>query len=508
MPALRRAARTGQTPPEVASAHVTVDRDDRPTRPNPIVDPPVVTPPVASAPVAGPAPADSVADLSAGIPAAPPAGAGVTVDGIPKLTRRRDFRVLGGVAGGIADHLHVRVLWVRVAFVLLGLMSGAGVLAYGLLWIFVPQASPGTPAPQPASPVERRQALGIAAVGVAILIVVAALGLGDSLGVVLGPLGLAAIGAAFIWREADDARRARWRRSAAGIVGPSRASWWRLIGGCVLVVGGLSVFALGQVDFTAVQSALLAVVLTLVGVAVITIPWWVRLVRDLGDERQGRIREKERAEIAAHLHDSVLQTLALIQRQAGDGKEVLRLARSQERQLRTWLYGPAGYAAGHGPADSPAPVDQTFAASLAEAAGEVEDTYNKSVTPVIVGDTGMDQHLNALVAASREAMVNAAKHAAGRGHQRLRRDRGRHRQRVRPGPRRRLRSGRGGIGPARAGRVDPWSDGAARRHCDRAVVAGQRHRDRVDDSRARPRFRHRTRADRRRNSQRQEEPTS
>ena len=98
--------------------------------------PPVAPPPVASA---GPAPADSVADLSAAAQPAPPAGAGVTVDGIPKLTRRRDFRVLGGVAGGIADHLHVRVLWVRVAFVLLGLMSGAGVLAYGLLWIFVPR---------------------------------------------------------------------------------------------------------------------------------------------------------------------------------------------------------------------------------------------------------------------------------------------------------------------------------------------------------------------------------
>jgi len=374
----------------VPAAQAPIEADDRPTGPIPIVTPP-----------GGPLP-----DVGPG-----PARPGLTADGIPKLTRRRDYRVLGGVAGGIADHLRVRVLWVRVAFVLLALLGGAGVLAYGLLWVFVPQASPDAPAPQPASPVERRQALGIAAVGVAILIVGAALGLGQTLGVVLGPLGLAAIGAAFIWREADDARRARWRRTAAGIVGPSRASLWRLIGGCVLVVGGLSVFALGQLDFTAVRSALLAVVLTLVGVAVITIPWWVRLVRDLGDERQARVRERERAEIAAHLHDSVLQTLALIQRQAGDSREVQRLARSQERQLRTWLYGPAGYAAGYGSTDSPAPVDQTFAASLAEAAGEVEDTYNKSVTPVIVGDAGMDQHLNALVAATREAMVNAAKHA-------------------------------------------------------------------------------------------------
>ena len=407
MPALHRARRTGTILPADVVASAPVEPDGPATHPIPVV-------PMASPPTPVDPPVSAAPDPVAAADPLPSTGSAYTQDGIPRLTRRRDYRVLGGVAGGIADHLHVRVLWVRVAFVLLALMAGAGILAYGLLWIFVPQASPGAPAPQPASPQERRQAVGIAAVGVAVMIVAAALGLGDTLGGVLGPLGLAAIGAAFIWREADDARRARWRRSAAGIVGPSKGAWLRLVGGCVLVVGGLSVFALGQTDFSAVRSALLAVVLTLVGVAVITIPWWVRLVRDLGDERQGRIREKERAEIAAHLHDSVLQTLALIQRQAGDGKEVQRLARSQERQLRTWLYGPAGYAAGYGSAmstESTGAVDQTFAASLAEAAGEVEDTYNKSVTPVIVGDAGMDQHLNALVAAAREAMVNAAKHA-------------------------------------------------------------------------------------------------
>ncbi len=177
----------------------------------------------------------------------------------------------------------------------------------------------------------------------------------------------------------------------------------------VLVVGGLSVFALGQTDFTAVRSALIAVVLTLVGVAIITIPWWIRLVRDLGDERRERIREKERAEIAAHLHDSVLQTLALIQRQAGDNREVLRLARGQERELRSWLYGPAGYASPEGA--GPSAPSTTFAAALANAAGEVEDTYAVAVSPVVVGDAAMGPHLAALVAAAREAMVNAAKHA-------------------------------------------------------------------------------------------------
>ncbi len=340
---------------------------------------------------------------------APPPSRRFTPDGLPKLTRRQEGSIVGGVAGGIADHLRVPVLWVRVTFALLAVMAGAGVLGYALLWIFVPQG-PSSPdeAPRPASAIERRQAYGIAAVGVALLIVATALGFGEVLTWVLGPLGLAAIGAAFIWREADEGRRARWRRTAAGIVGPTTGSWWRLVGGCLLVVGGLSVFALGQLDFTAVRSALIAVVLTLVGVAIITIPWWLRLIRDLGDERRGRIQERERAEIAAHLHDSVLQTLALIQRQAGDSREVQRLARSQERQLRTWLYGPAGYAAA---GQSSAPPSRSLAASLAEVAGEVEDAYAIAVTPVIVGDAPMDQHLAALVAAAREAMVNAAKHA-------------------------------------------------------------------------------------------------
>ena len=345
-------------------------------------------------------------------------GADLTPDGIPRLTRRRNDSVVGGVAGGIADHLRVPVLGVRLAFALAAVIAGAGVLAYALLWIFVPPAdrSGAGPAPLDGSPAahrvdpvaERRQAFGVAALGIALVIVATALGIGQILGWVLGPLGLAAIGGAFIWREADDARRARWRKTAAGIVGPTRGTAWRVGGGAALVVGGLSVFAIGQLDFSAVRSALIAVLLTLIGVGIITVPWWLRLMRDLGDERQGRIRERERAELAAHLHDSVLQTLTLIQRQAGNSREVVRLARSQERELRTWLYGPTGYAAaGTGMSSTPT----TFAASLAAAAGEVEDTYALALTPVVVGDMPMDLHLAALVAAAREAMVNAAKHS-------------------------------------------------------------------------------------------------
>ena len=154
---------------------------------------------------------------------------------------------------------------------------------------------------------------------------------------------------------------------------------------------------------------MIAVLLTLVGVAIITVPWWIRLVRDLGDERQGRIRERERAEIAAHLHDSVLQTLALIQRQAGDSREVVRLARGQERELRTWLYGPAGYAAaGGGNAARPQPLSPLRwhrpPARWRTPTRSRSRRWSSATAP-------MDPHLAALVAAAREAMINAAKHS-------------------------------------------------------------------------------------------------
>ncbi|WP_111766471.1 ATP-binding protein [Nakamurella deserti] len=331
-------------------------------------------------------------------------------DPIAKLVRPAGGRIIGGVAVGIADHLRVKVLWVRLTFAMLALLSGVGVLAYALLWIFVPQSRGAEP--HRPSATERRQAIGIAAVGAALAVLGTALGLGQSVGWIVGPLGLASVGAAFIWREADDAQRQRWRRSAAGVVGETRSGLWRLVGGITLVVGGLAVFALGQFDVGATGGALVAVVLTLVGVAIIAIPWWIRLVRDLGAERREVVVQQERAEIAAHLHDSVLQTLALIQRQAADPREVLRLSRSQERELRAWLYGPAGYATSSAAAVTES--DATVAAALATAAGEVEDTYAVKVTPVVVGDTamgGVGSDMHALVAATREAMVNAAKHA-------------------------------------------------------------------------------------------------
>jgi phage shock protein PspC (stress-responsive transcriptional regulator) len=335
-----------------------------------------------------------------------------------KMTRRRSGRVVGGVAGGLADHLGVSVQWVRVVLAVLAGFGGAGVVAYAMLWVFVPQ-EPARAREHRQSTSERQQALALIALGIALG---AAFGMlsGAASGWVIGPIGIALVGAAVVWREADEDQRRRWavgaRSSLLGTGG--RRAITRVLAGVALVAAGIAVFLLNSVDLSDVQFALVAVFATLVGVGVLTVPWWLRLVRDLGEERRARIRTEERAEIAAHLHDSVLQTLALIQKQADAPREVQRLARGQERQLRTWLYGPTGYGRpkdgksaasdGSGPAGR---GQGTLADAVAAASGEVEDSFAISVQQVVVGDCALDERLTALVQACREAMVNAAKHS-------------------------------------------------------------------------------------------------
>jgi signal transduction histidine kinase len=315
---------------------------------------------------------------------------------------------VAGVAGGTADHLGVNVLWVRATFVVLAALNGVGALAYGLLWVFVRQEQGEVV--RSVGRIERQQALGLAALGVGAGLAAAALG-NTVVGWIVGPIGVVAAGAAVVWREADEAQRRKWtegaryRASAGG-----RAALIRVVSGALFVIAGTAVFLVGNLQLGQVQFALLSVLATLVGVAVITVPWWMRLVRELGEERRERIVETERAEIAAHLHDSVLQTLALIQRQSDQPREVLRLARAQERELRHWLYGPTGYGRAGSAAQDPA-LDAGLAAAVTTAAAEVEDTYALDVRPIVVGDRALDDGLRALVLAAREAMVNAAKHA-------------------------------------------------------------------------------------------------
>ncbi|WP_081512255.1 ATP-binding protein [Nocardia donostiensis] len=318
-----------------------------------------------------------------------------------RLVRRSGGRVIGGVAGGIADHLGVDVFKVRVAFVLLSALAGAGTVAYGLLWIFTPGGSDE----RQVSGQERRQAIGLALLGLGLSVAVSWV-LSGTAAKAVAPIIVVAVGAALVWREYD----ADGPRSLLGLPArPSVVTWSRIVAGALLIVAGLAVVVLARIDLNSLGSALLAVAVTLIGAGLLTVPLWLRMMHALNAERAARIRNEEREEIASHLHDSVLQTLALIQRQAGDQQEVLRLARSQERELRRWLFEDTG------------PTHSSLAVALRTIAGEVEDDHGVKVAPVTVGDVSMDggdtgsglpkEHFTAILGATREALVNAAKHA-------------------------------------------------------------------------------------------------
>jgi signal transduction histidine kinase/phage shock protein PspC (stress-responsive transcriptional regulator) len=315
--------------------------------------------------------------------------------------------LVAGVATGLAEHLGVPTLWVRIAFVLLSFASGAGLLAYAAFWVVVPLAAPGEPG-APASVEESSPTrddsqrdllvlLGVGAVAVGAASLASRGGFGSGF---LVPLMVAGVGVAVLWRQSDDAQRTRWRSHATRAAGGRGKTRWARLGlGVALVVLGLVAALATTGDLVLIADGLAAAAILLVGAALVAGPWLLRLVRERGEERRELVRTQERAEIAAHVHDSVLQTLTLIQRNADDPSAVARLARAEERALRSWLYRP------------PPTTDATFVPELERFAGEVEDTYAVTLEVVTVGDVGVSPPVAALLQATREAMVNAAKHA-------------------------------------------------------------------------------------------------
>ncbi|GAA2572866.1 ATP-binding protein [Winogradskya consettensis] len=316
--------------------------------------------------------------------------------------------MIAGVASGIAAHLRVPVTGVRIALVVMLGFSGLGLLLYAVFWAVLPQQAPS------GAPQARRDLVLLLPFGAIGLGVVLAQGLLFGGNGVAGTAGwliaLIAVGAGVIWHQSDPARRGHWADQAsqtpwlAAVVAESdrRSFLFRFIGGGVLVaVGVIGVIAVYSPagNLTAIFNGVIFALLGLLGVGVVVAPLLWRTFSQLRSEREGRIREQERAEVAAMIHDQVLHTLALIQRNSADIKEVQRLARGQERSLRNWLYKP-----------SASPTER-FAAALEQASAEVEDTYAISVETVVVGDTQCDERVAALVAAAREALVNAARHA-------------------------------------------------------------------------------------------------
>ncbi|MET8521445.1 PspC domain-containing protein [Nocardioides sp. NPDC004968] len=357
---------------------------------------------------------------TAELPAPPPERAGPMASGSASAVRRAyrdtDASVIGGVAAGLAEHLGLPVLAVRAFFVVTAVFSGFGVLLYAALWIFVPAApllEQSTPGGESATRGGRRPAARSGGVDKGPAIALLALGFGavvlfDTLlgaGALIWPAMLGVAGVALLWRQADAAQRERW------IDGTGRLDLVRMVFGkggwrAYVRVGvgvGLMLFAVilagGQLDFGNATALIIAGLIVLGAGFLVVGPWMHQLASDLGSEREERIRSQERADMAAHLHDSVLQTLALIQRNSGDPAMVQKLARAQERDLREWLFS------------TPAEADETFAAALKAATAEVEDAHGVTVDVVVVGDGPFDETVRPIVAATREAVTNAAKHA-------------------------------------------------------------------------------------------------
>jgi signal transduction histidine kinase/phage shock protein PspC (stress-responsive transcriptional regulator) len=336
-----------------------------------------------------------------------------------RLERRLDGRVLGGVAVGLGDAFRIHPNVVRCGFVVLTLASGLGVFLYGAAWALLPVGEPrdegSTPEIDEETPAEPDvvSTVAFAAVVLGLLLLVRSLGVwpGD---VIVWPLAAAIVGLAVLASRASEEETPEpppWlaqlppdaAEALTTLVGTRRGALARLIAGACCFVAGIGVFLLSVDSWRAFRGGLLAAVALLAGVALVLGPGLWRLAHELVVERRERIRSEERAEVAAHLHDSVLQTLALVQRRAEDPREVVRLARMQERELRSWLL--SGGNAGNG-----SEATGSLGGALEELAAAVEADHGVPVEVVRVRDCPVEG-LQPLLAATREAIVNASRHS-------------------------------------------------------------------------------------------------
>jgi signal transduction histidine kinase/phage shock protein PspC (stress-responsive transcriptional regulator) len=318
----------------------------------------------------------------------------------PRLARHRDGKVIAGVAAGIADHLGIDRNLVRIAFVVLG-VSSLGIIAYGICWALLPVDDAPASTTDKAWDWVQAAALGALVLGVILLTAPLGLWLPEDVAV---PVVLGAGGIALLLgrsRSDVDTGDATSRPELLAMLAGGRGALLRVSIGVVFVAGGVGFFLATSGAFGAARKGIVATLVIAGGLAVIFGPWLWRLAGALSAERRDRIRSEERAEMAAHLHDSVLQTLAMIQREAHEPRAVTTLARRQERELRGWLFGQAPPAAG-----------DDLGVAIEGAAADVESQCGVPVEVVRVGgDCHLDERLRALVLASREAMVNAATHS-------------------------------------------------------------------------------------------------
>jgi signal transduction histidine kinase len=325
------------------------------------------------------------------------------------LRRSPDNRVLGGVCGGISRACGIDATWVRIGFVLLAIATGVAVLVYAMAWLMIPMEGETSNIYSRAIN-DRRGIRLIAAILIPLLV---AMQLITStlhvpfVGFMGWPTLLAAGVVVLIWRNANETEKAFIDSDVVPILGGDthgKGRRWlvaRIGVGVLIAAGGIALLVEGHTTVAALRPVGGAVLVVAASVIIFG-PWWLSLVRDLIAERQARALAEERAQMAAHVHDSVLQTLALIQRSSDDPQNVVRLARAQERELRAWLFE-----------GRPPGAIGDDATMLAEGVGllqrQVEADHGIAVQVVLVGDCDLDDALRALLDSAREATVNSAK---------------------------------------------------------------------------------------------------
>jgi signal transduction histidine kinase len=328
--------------------------------------------------------------------------------GISSLRRDPEDRIAGGVAAAIAARRGFNVTTVRIVLVVAALVSGGWVVTlYIAAWLLIPARGAEASIWNKA----RHDSKGIAlAIGLASLLSVFQLlasVLNDRFLTTWGwPQVISVAGLTLIWRNAATDEQAAMRRlveplEGIGATGEKyrRATAIRLAAAVVLLFTGLG-WLLSAHESAALLRPLGGIVLVVAAIVLLLGPWWLRIARDLVLERQARARAEERADMAARVHDSVLQTLALIQRRANEPQQVIQLARAQERELRSWLFEGR----------APGTTDTaSFADAVRQIQQDVEARHGVQVEVVTVGDCPLDDRLSALIAAAREATVNAAK---------------------------------------------------------------------------------------------------
>jgi signal transduction histidine kinase len=313
----------------------------------------------------------------------------------PPLVRESDQASgLGGVSRALAGWIGVEPTTVRLAFAVSSLFNGIGLVLYGLLWALLPDREGRAPAHRLGLRLDLQQRDpvllgGFTMVVTGFLMFVRQTGLWFPSSYIW-PLVALAVGLAVVWGPQRATRS------------PIALGRW-VIGGSMVLIGFGSLFGSGR-SFAAARQMALDAAVVLAGIALLFGPFVTRLIRRLRIEEQARATSEAKADVAAHLHDSVLQTLALIQKRADQPTQVVTIARRQERELREWLYG------------TPKHYETSLTARLEQIASDLEGDYGIPIDVVTVGgDVRLDsveaERLDGLLAAAREAMSNATRHS-------------------------------------------------------------------------------------------------